>query len=101
MTMNIAALEWIQQWYAENCDGDWEHSYGVSITTLDNPGWSVTINLEGTDLEDKPFVNISIDKSKDDWIRCKVKDTKFFGDGGPRNLTEMLQIFINWTKTDI
>ncbi|KAA2301834.1 rhodanese-related sulfurtransferase, partial [Clostridioides difficile] len=22
-------LKWIQSWYYENCDGDWEHSYGV------------------------------------------------------------------------
>jgi hypothetical protein len=31
-------LPWLQGWYATQCDGDWEHEYGVSIETLDNPG---------------------------------------------------------------
>ncbi|WP_239135544.1 Imm53 family immunity protein, partial [Actinoplanes derwentensis] len=28
------ALTWLQGWYATQCDGDWEHEYGVSIETL-------------------------------------------------------------------
>jgi hypothetical protein len=31
-------LRWLQDWHAGQCDGDWEHSYGVDIGTLDNPG---------------------------------------------------------------
>jgi hypothetical protein len=29
----------LQQWYLAQCDGDWEHEWGVQIGTLDNPGW--------------------------------------------------------------
>ncbi|WP_338708672.1 MULTISPECIES: Imm53 family immunity protein [Paenibacillus] len=36
-------LKWLQNWYHENCNGDWEHSYDVKIDTVDNPGWSVEI----------------------------------------------------------
>jgi hypothetical protein len=32
-------LAWLQGWYAEQCDSDWEHDESVSIGTLDNPGW--------------------------------------------------------------
>ena len=35
-------LSWLQQWYSAHCDGEWEHGFGVTIATLDNPGWSVT-----------------------------------------------------------
>lgn len=35
-------------WYGRQCDGDWEHRKGVSIERCGNPGWWVTINLEGT-----------------------------------------------------
>jgi hypothetical protein len=31
-------LEWLMRWYAAHCDGEWEHTYGVVIDTLDNPG---------------------------------------------------------------
>ena len=40
---------WLQQWYYGHCNGDWEHGSGIHIDTLDNPGWSITINLEDTD----------------------------------------------------
>lgn len=45
-------LNWLQAWYADQCNEDWEHEWGVKIETLDNPGWSVSIDLEETDLED-------------------------------------------------
>ncbi|MFE2849501.1 Imm53 family immunity protein, partial [Streptomyces scopuliridis] len=32
-------LDWLQNWYTQQCDGDWEHEWGVKIATLDNPGW--------------------------------------------------------------
>ncbi len=35
----------LQGWFLAHCNGDWEHSHGVSIATLDNPGWSIEINL--------------------------------------------------------
>jgi hypothetical protein len=39
---------WLAEWYIKNCNGDWEHQYGVKIETLDNPGWHVEIDLIGT-----------------------------------------------------
>ncbi|WP_143316933.1 Imm53 family immunity protein [Clostridium sp. HBUAS56017] len=51
--MNMIKL--LQDWYNRNCNGDWEHSYGVNIGTLDNPGWTVDIDLIGTSLENEKF----------------------------------------------
>jgi hypothetical protein len=31
------------EWYTKQCNGDWEHSYGIRIDTIDNPGWSLTL----------------------------------------------------------
>ncbi len=47
----MSALKWLEQWYAEQCDGVWEELYGITIQTLDNPGWDVTIQLIGTKYE--------------------------------------------------
>lgn len=69
--MNI--LESLQTWYKAQCDGDWEHQNGLSIESLDNPGWLLTIDLKGTSLEGKLFEEIHIERNKDDWIddfRC-------------------------------
>jgi hypothetical protein len=31
-------LTQIEQWYKSNCNGLWEHQFGLRIETLDNPG---------------------------------------------------------------
>jgi hypothetical protein len=33
------ALAWLMQWYLAQCNQDWEHEFGITIATLDNPGW--------------------------------------------------------------
>jgi hypothetical protein len=89
----------IQNWYQSQCDGDWEHVFGVTIDTLDNPGWHVTINLEDTNLEDKLFSEIKTDNSEEDWFICRVTDKKFEGAGDPQKLEKIVQIFLEWSKS--
>ncbi|MDQ3819448.1 MAG: immunity 53 family protein [Acidobacteriota bacterium] len=95
--MNV--LDEIQKWYASNCDTEWEHDFGVKIETLDNPGWGVTIDLEGTNLEGKEFQRIKDETSGESWIECYVDDSKFQGFGDPARLEEILRIFLNWAKS--
>lgn len=92
-------LKWLQGWYLEQCDGDWEHSYGVHITTVDNPGWLVEINLEDTDVEGKPFGRVAIDRTEHDWLRCWVNESTFEGACGAENLQEMLNVFRRWVES--
>lgn len=93
------SLKWLQEWYSKNCDGYWEHSYGVKIDTLDNPGWSVVIDIRETKLADRPFDLVSRDGSETDWILCRVVEGKFLGDGGPLNLEEILEKFRAWVES--
>lgn len=86
-------LEYIQEWYTANCDDSWEHTYGIRISTIDNPGWSITIDLSETGLEDKEFKVIDIERTENDWVYCKREGMQFKGHGGPQNLTELLTIF--------
>ncbi len=91
-------LIWLMEWYSGNCNGGWEHGNGIHIGTLDNPGWFVKANLEDTELENKEFKEMKIDRSETDWIFCRVRNKKFEGYGGPLNLSEVLQIFEEWSK---
>lgn len=91
-------LEWIQNWFKEHCDSDWEHSEIIKIYTIDNPGWRLVINLEGTNCENKIFEEINKEISKDNWYQCFLRNGKFEGAGGPYNLTDLLSIFIKWAK---
>ena len=89
-------LAWIQKWYASQCDGDWEHTFGVSIETLDNPGWIVRVNLEGTELEEVPFEEIKRLEPKRTWLSCRVGEKTWQGAGGPHMLGEILAVFTRW-----
>lgn len=93
-------IKWLENWFTKNCDGDWEHGYGIRINTLDNPGWSVSINLQGTELEDKNFKPVEIDRNDLDWIYCRVEDRTFRGAGGTMNLEELLMVFRQWALSE-
>jgi hypothetical protein len=92
-------LKWIQKWYLKQTDGEWEHSFGIKIDTLDDPGWSVSIDLEDTDLSKEKFASVDIEKSESDWIRCEVEMGKFMINCGPLNLDEALGLFRNWVES--
>jgi len=86
-------FKWIENWYLSNCDGDWEHSYGVKITTLDNPGWSVKIDLEGTELEGLIIEYLLVEKSDNDWYGYKIENNVFEGAGDSGKLEFLLEKF--------
>jgi len=86
-------LEQVEDWYSSQCDGDWEHQHGISIDTLDNPGWSVTIDLKGTNLSGVVMSPHHRHASDSDWVSCEVRDAKFIGNGGSRNLGTILELF--------
>ena len=67
-------INWLNEWYKSNCNGDWEHCYQIRIETLDNPGWWVKIDLNDTELENQFFEKIAINNSEDDWLFCRVEN---------------------------
>jgi hypothetical protein len=89
-------IERLQDWYKLNCDGDWEHNYGFSITTLDNPGWSIKIDLTETCLEkldfNKQFQNL---EQKHDWYIIRTIKEVLEMSCGPENLNQVLKIFLD------
>jgi hypothetical protein len=94
-----SVLSELQHWYSRQTDGDWENSSGVEIGTLDNPGWFVRINLEGTELYLRPFEEVRQDHTPVDWISCRVRNGMFEGFGGPLCLERLLLTFIEWATS--
>ena len=92
------ALANLQQWYLSQCDGDWEHSEGVRIDTLDNPGWAFKVDLQGTTLEERPFPNLDRGAGTSDWLHCHRTESAFEGYGGPLMLGEMIAVFLDWAQ---
>lgn len=93
----VDALAGLQEWYAAHVNGNWEHTYGVSIGTLDNPGWVLKIDLIDTELVNCVFNEVKHQGSEDiDWYHCRVAGNVFEAFSGPRRLVDVIVIFLQW-----
>jgi hypothetical protein len=102
------SLSWLMQWYLGECDNDWEHTYGVEIGTLDNPGWSLKVDLKETTLEGRSFARVTHGQPAadlDEWRRtgswwvADVKDSAFEASCGPLDLPEVISLFRKWAQS--
>jgi hypothetical protein len=92
-------LRRLQDWYLSHCNGNWEHTYSIEISTLDNPGWRLKVELKDTDLYDRPFDDVILDgENKNDWYQCKVLNHDFEAHCGPARLNDVITIFLNWAN---
>jgi hypothetical protein len=100
----IELLGWLERWYQAQCDDEWEHHYGVTIQTLDNPGWLVQADLRGVELAaiatDQILAVVGEPPSEKNgniggnvWMKCEIKSGKFVGAGDPTQLRMILAQF--------
>ncbi len=89
----METLKWIEKWYLSHCDGDWEHQYGFEITTIDNPGWMIKVDLRETELENLAIEHTLTGKSENDWYAFSIKDHLFNATGDPSKLQFLLELF--------
>ena len=87
-------LTWLMEWYAKQCIGDWEHSYGIRIDTIDNPGWSLTIDMGGENADrPKDIAWHLVENNEKDWYGYKMEDGKFEASGDPLKLHFLIHLF--------
>lgn len=86
----------LQCWYRLNCNGDWEHSYGISIGNIDNPGWSIKIDLKDTSLDELVYSKSFQSKQDEfDWYDFKTENECMQIFCGPDNLDQVIEIFLD------
>jgi len=99
-TANMNELRRLQSWYTSMCNGDWEHTYGLSISNIDNPGWAFDVDLADSYLFNANFPTQQAQREdENDWYVCEKKAGKFVGRGGPLNLEEILRVFLDWAES--
>jgi hypothetical protein len=97
--MQESVFSKLEAWYLAQCDGEWEHSFGISIRTSDNPAWNVVIDIKGTTSEHSPiptFRSANYLENDKDWVECRLSDdgAKFWGVGDPRKLIFIVEYFL-------
>ncbi len=72
--------------------------FGILIETNEEPGWTISIDLEDTDLEGLKFNQIDRSISAHDWLHCSVKGNEFLVKTSSKNVLESIRIFRNWAS---
>lgn len=88
----------ISSWYSEHCNGDWEHECGVRISTLDNPGWYIEIDIHGTELEGRRSGRSTISETSDSWLQYWSDGKTFCVACGPKALKSGLAYVAEFLK---
>jgi len=94
-------VEFAQSWYRAQANGTWEHAHGITIETLDSPGWMVTIDLVETPLEGRSMTAVRQERSALDWIVCEVEQNRFRGQGDTEKLLPILRVFQDWASGNV
>ena len=94
-------IDWLNKWYEEQCNGEWEHSYGIKIETIDNPGWHLTIDLSDTPYQLLSCPLIKIENNFNDWLHFKIDNNTFIGFSSINNLNELVASFHKIISTQI
>jgi hypothetical protein len=93
-------LEWLDGWYQRQCNGEWEHTQGVRLKSLDDPGWHLTINLAGTSAVNARPQELRLDTQSGGWLACSIAGECFEGSGDPRKLEQIIGVFRRWVETE-
>ncbi len=92
-------LDWLARWYETQCNGDWEHRFGPSIGTIDNPGWQIMIDLTESDCDGRILERVWHNQDHEaEWWTCWTEDNAFHGAGGPLALRPLLEAFRDWVE---
>jgi hypothetical protein len=87
---DMDSLEWLQWYYFDLCDGDWEHTYGIRIDAIEE-GWTLSINIGDTTFEDFEYDRVDT-KNYHCWLENRV----FKGAGDNDTLDSMIGEFRRW-----
>lgn len=91
-----STLKRIQNWYKLNCNGDWEHNYGMKISNLDNPGWNIEFDLQDTALENLDYKNVHQNPNNEfDWYFISSSENTLEASCGIDNLEQTIKIFLD------
>jgi hypothetical protein len=103
----VDLLQAVQDWYATHCNGAWEHTHGIKIVTCDNPGWWVTVDLTGTELQTCPYASVAMNVDADGvaaghrWLFCRVENAVWNGAGDETKLPAILAEFLSWATGSV
>ena len=96
--MTETPLEFLINWFAAHCDGDWEHDLGIRIETLDNPGWAIDVRIEDTELEGITTDWHRWEQGEESWLHWRSTGSTFEARCGVADLELALDAFATFAS---
>lgn len=93
-------LKWIENWFSSNCDGEWEHENQIIIQATSNPGWHITIDLNGIYSHSRNIEPKLTEVNDDDWYGIKIENGVFTAAGDPSKLEFLLNKFKHFIENE-
>ena len=88
-------LTFLQHWYTNECNGDWEHIHKVVHGYIDYEGkCQISIALNETYWEEEPFETVGSIST----FQCRKEGAKFIGEGQLEHALFYLQTFKEWIE---
>ncbi|MCW6675976.1 immunity 53 family protein [Aerococcaceae bacterium NML180378] len=88
-------ITYLQNWYTFECDGFWEHLYGVSGEINAEGHCLMTIDLDETYWDEEPFETVGDVAT----FQCRKEGAKFIGEGKLEHVGIFLQTFKDWIES--
>ena len=89
------SLDFLQTWYTFECDGFWEHLYGVQGEINSDGKCRFVIDLDETYWEEEPFETVGSIST----FQCRKEGAKFIGEGKLEHALFYLQTFKEWIES--
>ncbi len=87
-------LNWLSNWYKIECNGDWEHTYGITINITQDRVF-VEIDIDDTRFDNDSIMSeIKFESSKNDWVNIEIENQKFVAKGDRSKLIQIIEYFI-------
>ncbi|GAB2777907.1 Imm53 family immunity protein [Amycolatopsis magusensis] len=96
---DVSPFQFLQDWYADQCNGDWEHEFGIRMGTLDNPGWWFEVDLVDTDLEQRVLAKTSAEPGPGRWVWAESDGQKFSSSCDLSSLDGALRLFREFVES--
>ncbi len=96
-------LAWLGAWYAEQCDGCWEHTRGLRLEPVEAGGperdrLRLTIELVGTGSAESRPRSLLVTSTRGEQLRCTLTAERFQGEGDAENLEQVIGVFRCWVE---
>lgn len=91
------------RWYAWQCDGDWEHEYGIRVERV-HDGWNLSIDLSFTEVESvdfdlqKVYAEFRVARPYDASIQLSRAGKQLRGKCGAGAMTDMVGVAFDWIE---